>query len=162
MTEGADRTMRVLLVEDEPEMAGLVARDIEAQGFAVDCATSLDEALAAISVARYALVLVDRRLPDGDGLAILPRLRDVAPGAAVIVLTALDAVRDRVKGLDSGADDYLVKPFDIEELRARIRAALRRPGGEPCPPITVGRLRFDPGTREVSVADEIVVLQRRE
>jgi DNA-binding response OmpR family regulator len=154
--------MRVLLVEDEPEMAALVALDIEAQGFAVDCVGSIDEALTAVRLARYGLVVLDRRLPDGDGIAILPELRRGAPGAPVLALTALDAVPDRVRGLDAGADDYLAKPFDIEELRARIRAALRRPGAGASPPISVGRLRFDPNSREVSVGGEVLVLQRRE
>src|SRR5262245_28826722 len=154
--------MRVLVVEDEPEMAKLVAQSVAAQGFAVDSVASLDEAQAAIKLAQYALVLLDRRLTDGDGLSFLHQLRGEHPGTPVIVLSALDSVTDKVKGLDAGADDYLTKPFDEAELRARIRAALRRPGAEPQPPITCGRLRYDPSNREVSVNGNLVFLHRRE
>jgi len=154
--------MRVLLVEDEPDMAKLVSDGIGADGLVVDAVGSIDEADAAIAIARYALVLLDRRLPDGDGLVLLRRMRSAQPGVPVIVLTALDGTADKVRGLDEGADDYLTKPFDAEELRARVRAALRRPGGEFAPPVVCGRLRFDPGRREVTVGGEAVVLRRRE
>jgi len=154
--------MRILLIEDEPEMSRLIARSVGAAGFVVDRVASIAEAEAALAVGRYAFVLLDRRLPDGDGLALLRSVRTAQPGIPVIVLTALDDVRDKVRGLDAGADDYLAKPFDAEELLARIRAALRRPGGEPPPAIRCGDLRFDPASREVVVAGRRLVLGRRE
>lgn len=154
--------MRILLVEDEAEMAGLVARRLTASGFLVDVVGRLDEAAAALSLARYQLALLDRRLPDGDGVSLLRRLRAAQPGLAVIMLSALDAVADRVEGLDAGADDYLAKPFDAAELMARVRAALRRPGAAEQPAIACGRLRFCPTHREVWVDDTPLPLRRRE
>jgi DNA-binding response OmpR family regulator len=154
--------MRVLLIEDEPEMARLVGTSVTRAGYVVDTAGTIDEAEAAIGLARYSLVLLDRRLPDGDGLALLPRIRTRQPGVPVIVLTALDAVPDRVRGLDAGADDYIGKPYEADELLARVRAALRRPGGEAAPPIVCGALAFDPTTHEVTVQDAPVALPRRE
>ena len=143
-------------------MSRLIARSVGATGFIVDRVGSIAEAEAALTIGRHALVLLDRRLPDGDGLALLPSIRTASPGIPVIVLTALDDVRDKVRGLDAGADDYLAKPFDADELLARIRAALRRPGGELPPAIRCGDLRFDPASREVTVGDRLLVLGRRE
>lgn len=153
--------MRVLLIEDEPAMAELVASSVGRNGFAVDRATSLIEARAAIASGSYVLVLLDRRLGDEDGLSLLPNIRARQPGAAVIALTALDAVHDRVAGLDAGADDYLTKPFAAAELLARMRAALRRSGGG-TPPVLCGSLRFDMALREATVAGSPLILNRRE
>jgi len=154
--------MRILLIEDEPAMAGLLAARVGHAGYVVDRVGSIAEAEAAIAVARYALVLLDRRLPDGDGLALLGRMRRQQHGVPVIVLTALDAVPERVQGLDAGAGDYVSKPFDADELLARMRAALRRSGDAPSPVIACGALRFDPATREVAVNDQPMILKRRE
>jgi DNA-binding response OmpR family regulator len=153
---------RILLIEDEPEMARLVAGNIAKAGFLVDRAGSCEEAQASMDVARYGLVLLDRRLPDGDGLSLLSAVRAKQPGAPVILLTALDRLDDKVHGLDAGADDYLTKPFFNDELMARIRAALRRPGADPAVAQTCGRLRFDPRSREASIGDEPLALKRRE
>lgn len=153
---------RILLIEDEPEMARLVGGNIAKAGFLVDCAGSCDEAREALNVARYGLVLLDRRLPDGDGLSLLAAVRAKQPGTPVILLTALDRLDDKVHGLDAGADDYLTKPFFNDELMARIRAALRRPGAEPAAAQICGRLRFDPGNREASIGIEPLALKRRE
>lgn len=154
--------MRVLLVEDEPDMARALGLRLGRSGFIVDHVSALDDARAALSCHRYALALVDRRLPDGDGLYLLPELRRLEPGIRILVLTACEAVTDRICGLDAGADDYLAKPFDVDELMARIRACLRRPGREPPPPVVIGALSFDLASREVSVGGRPVVLHRLE
>jgi DNA-binding response OmpR family regulator len=107
-------------------------------------------------------VLLDRRLPDGEGLAVIPSLRRSNPGVPVIVLTALDSIGARVEGLDRGADDYIVKPFAFAELLARMRAALRRPGGDPPPPILCGGLAFDTAERTATLNGTPQVLTRRE
>jgi two-component system OmpR family response regulator len=154
--------MRILLVEDEPEMARLIASLVTEAGFAVDHVTSLAEALEASRQHAYSLLLLDRRLPDGDGLSLLPTLRSMWPGIRVMMLTALDELSERVFGLDAGADDYLTKPFQGEELIARIRACHRRPGGAALPPLVVGLLSLDLATREVAVAGRPVAVNRRE
>jgi DNA-binding response OmpR family regulator len=154
--------MRILVVEDEPDMARLIAARLAAAGMLCDTVGSCAEAEAAVAVAPFALALVDRRLPDGDGADLVRRLRRVRPGLPVILVTALDAVAHRVQGLDAGADDYLTKPFAGDELLARIRAALRRAGGEAAPPINCGRLRFEPEHRSASVGGQPLHLRRRE
>jgi DNA-binding response OmpR family regulator len=154
--------MRILLVEDEPELAALLSRSLATLGFAVDRVGRLDEAAAAARGAAYAVVILDRRLPDGDGIAAIPEFRRLQPGVPVIVLTALDSVAARVAGLDGGADDYMVKPFALDELLARIRAALRRPGGAPQPAIRCGGLSFAPAERTLHAKGEPIALTRRE
>lgn len=153
---------RILLIEDEPEMARLVAGNIAKSGFLVDRAGSCEEARETLAASRYGLVLLDRRLPDGDGLSLLAEVRSRQPGTPVILLTALDRLDDKVAGLDAGADDYLTKPFFTDELMARIRAALRRPGAEPASAQVCGRLSFDPQSREVSIGERPLELKRRE
>jgi len=154
--------MRILVVEDEPDMARLLTARLAAAGFLADHAASGEDAEHAAALHPYALLLLDRRLPDGDAAGRLPALRRVRPGVPIILVSALDAVADRVQGLDAGADDYLTKPFDGDELIARIRAALRRPGGASPPPIACGALRFEPELRAVSVAGRALRLRRRE
>lgn len=154
--------MRILVVEDEAEMARLLAARLDAAGFIADRVGSCAEAEEAVALAPYALLLLDRRLPDGDGAALVPRLRARQPDVPIILVSALDGVADRVRGLDSGADDYLGKPFDGDELLARIRAALRRPGGQTPPPVLCGRLSFDAGQRAAAVAGTPLLLRRRE
>lgn len=154
--------MRILLIEDELDMASLIARSAQDAGFAIDSARSLADAREMSALASYALVLLDRRLPDGDGLSLIRPLRALQPGAPIIVLSALDAVPDRVLGPDEGADDYLAKPFDMAELLARTRAALRRPGAEDTPPIICGRLGFHPSTREITIDGAPMLFKRRE
>jgi two-component system OmpR family response regulator len=153
---------RILLIEDEPEMAALVAANLAKSGLLVDRASSCQTARETLVAVRYALVLLDRRLGDGDGLTLMPTIRASQPGAPIILLTALDRLDDKVAGLDAGADDYLTKPFFNDELLARIRAALRRPGAEPAIAIACGRVTFHPQTREASVAEAPLVLNRRE
>jgi DNA-binding response OmpR family regulator len=157
--------MRILVVEDEPEMAGLLVDRLKRSGFDTDCEASIKAASAAVEAGAYSLAVLDRRLPDGDGVSLIPLIRRSHPGVRILMLTALDSVTDRILGLDAGADDYLTKPFDIDELLARIRANLRRSSAGTKasePPITVGALSFDLAAREVSVSGRPVVLHRRE
>ncbi|OAI30656.1 two-component system response regulator [Methylosinus sp. R-45379] len=154
--------MRILLVEDQSELAGEIRRRMRRDGFAVDHVGSVGDALEALRAHSYAVAMLDRRLPDGDGLAIVPEIRRRQPGSRVLVLSALDAVDERINGLDAGADDYLTKPFDLDEMMARIRAALRRPGADSAPPIRVGALEFDLGTRAVAIDGRPAVFHHRE
>jgi DNA-binding response OmpR family regulator len=120
---------RILLVEDHERLAQLVSSGLGAAGIAVDSVQRIDEAWSALQQMPYGALVLDRGLPDGDGLSLLKRLRDSTLGIPCLLLTARDALSDRVEGLDAGADDYLPKPFAMDELVARVRALLRRPAG---------------------------------
>jgi DNA-binding response OmpR family regulator len=154
--------MRILLVEDHDELAGEIRRRMRRDGFVVDRVGTVGDALEALRTHSYAVAMLDRRLPDGDGLDIVPNIRRRQPGSRVLVLSALDAVDQRISGLDAGADDYLTKPFDLDEMMARIRAAIRRPGADVVPPIRVGALEFDPATRTVAIDGRPAVFHHRE
>jgi len=154
--------MRILLVEDEAEMAVALASALKRYDMVVDHVPTLAEAEEAISSDVHAAVLLDRQLPDGDGLSLIPKLRARADGVPIIVLTARGELADRITGLDSGADDYLAKPFAVEELLARLRAVLRRPAGLTPDVIRAGRLTFDVGHREASIDGQPFELPRRE
>lgn len=155
--------MRVLLVEDEPELRRTLAARLGQHGFVVDQFGSLGDAIEAVMGADYRAVLLDRRLPDGDGLSLLPVLRTRKSPPPVIVLTALDDIPDRVTGLDAGADDYLIKPFAFDELLARLRVLLRRTGlPESSPKVTVGHLQYDLAEREARIGGTSLTLPRRE
>jgi two-component system OmpR family response regulator len=154
--------VRILLVEDHEELAAQIAKKIHQAGFIVDRVDSIDGAAQALDNYPYSVTLLDRRLPDGDGLSLVARIRERQPGSRVLMLTALDAVDHRIEGLDAGADDYLTKPFSLDEMMARIRASLRRPGGDVPPPVTIGALSFDFDTHVVSVRGEPMLLHRRE
>jgi len=143
-------------------MRRLVASLVAGAGFVVDHSRSLEETIEAATRSDYDLILLDRRLPDGDGLSIVAGLRNLRPGVRIMMLTALDTLDDTVSGLDAGADDYLAKPFRGPELIARIRACLRRPGSEPQPSLAVADLAMDLATREVTIAGRPVALHRRE
>jgi DNA-binding response OmpR family regulator len=153
--------MRILLVEDEAEMADALASALKRYDMVVDHAPTLAEAEEAISADVHA-VLLDRQLPDGDGLTLIPKLRARADGVPIIVLTARGELADRVAGLDCGADDYLAKPFAVEELLARLRAVLRRPAGMQPDIMHAGRIAFDFGHREASIDGAPLELPRRE
>ncbi|MCG2628440.1 response regulator transcription factor [Bradyrhizobium sp. WYCCWR 13023] len=154
--------MRILLVEDEVEMAGALSSALKRYDMVVDHAPTLADAEEAISADVHAAVLLDRQLPDGDGLTLIPKLRARADGVPIIVLTARGELADRIAGLDSGADDYLAKPFAVEELLARLRAVLRRPAGLSPDVIRAGRIVFDIGHREASIDGQPFELPRRE
>lgn len=159
MVEGS----RILLIEDDPALAREVIRALERDGWSLDHATCLTDAFEAVIQRPYRVILLDRRLPDGDGLSLIAVARSRPAPPAIIVLTARDEVADRIEGLDAGADDYLVKPFALGELLARLRAACRRPTAGTAPePIEIGRLSFDPAHREARVAGRPLDLARRE
>ena len=154
--------MRILLVEDEVEMAAALRAALARRGFVVDRVRTLEDAHIALKEPGVRAVLLDRRLPDGDGLSLLPVLRAMADPPPVIVLTALGQTMERVEGLDAGADDYLVKPFELDELLARLRAVARRRAGAAVEPLTLGALSFDTVHREAQVSGNPLQLPRRE
>jgi DNA-binding response OmpR family regulator len=154
--------LRVLLIEDEARIVQLLTSALARTSFLVDSVRTCAEAHAALSTISYDAAILDLGLPDGDGIALLSATRASGNTVPIIVLTARDAVEDRVCGLDSGADDYLVKPFATAELVARIKALLRRPGGALGTILQAGNVRFDTIGREVTVAGAYVVLPRRE
>lgn len=154
--------MRVLLIEDELDAARLTASLISQAGFDVDQAHCLSAAQDAVTRSNYDLLLLDRRLPDGDGLSLMSLARELRPGIRVMMLTAMDDTGEKVSSFDLGADDYVTKPFQGEELVARIRACVRRPGSHTPKPITLGALSFDLASRDVRIAGKIVALHRGE
>ena len=154
--------MRLLLVEDDPMIGASVQKGLRQDGFAVDWVRDGPAAELAVANESYALILLDLGLPRKDGLDVLATLRQRGNTTPVLVLTARDAVADRVKGLDSGADDYLVKPFDLDELAARIRALLRRQAGRAEPVIRHGELTLNPSTHEATLRGQALVLTARE
>lgn len=154
--------MRVLAIEDEQELARLIKANLANHGFVADIAATLSDAAACLRATRYDLILLDLRLPDGDGLHLLRALRYKGDGVPVIAMTARDSIQDRVEGLNLGADDYIIKPFALDELVARMNAVLRRPGAVLGLVLTVGDLTFNTATREVQVGVTPIVLPRRE
>jgi DNA-binding response OmpR family regulator len=154
--------MRILLIEDQDELSSRIALHVMKAGFEVDRVDSIKCALEALRAAPYVLSILDRRLPDGDGVSIMPDMRKLQPGIRILVLSALDALDDRIEGLDAGADDYLTKPIHLDELIARIRASLRRPGATAMPPVRLGGVVFDLESASVSINGEPAVFHRRE
>jgi len=154
--------MRLLVVEDETRIAELVKTALARVGFAVDVVSLCADARAALAVTSYDATIIDLGLPDGDGLSLLRELRTRGNQTPVLVLTARDAVEGRVRGLDTGADDYLVKPFAMTELIARTKALLRRPGGALGMTLKAGNISFDTIERGVRVEGTSLILPRRE
>ncbi|MBL4750195.1 MAG: response regulator transcription factor [Amylibacter sp.] len=154
--------MRVLLIEDDTVLGAGVRDQISAEGHSVDWVTRLDDARDYLASATYDLVLLDLMLPDGRGLPFLRELRGRGAVTPVIILTALDQISDRIAGLNAGADDYLVKPFDLSELSARLAAVARRYSGNPNPLVTIGNLEIDLAARSVRRDGKLVSLTARE
>jgi DNA-binding response OmpR family regulator len=154
--------MRILLVEDDGMIAAGLRTALRQEGHTVDHVATAPAAAEALRGAAFDLVLLDLGLPHGDGLELLRGLRARRDATPVIIVTARDEVRSRVAGLDAGADDYVLKPFDLDELSARIRSVLRRHGGRSEPAIEHRGLRLDPATREVWREGQAVALSGRE
>jgi two-component system OmpR family response regulator len=154
--------MRLLVVEDDVKLVRALQRGLQHEGYAVDVAGSGDEALAQVESTDYDAVVLDLMLPGPDGFAVCEALRRSERWVPVIMLTARTGVTDRIRGLDAGADDYLVKPFDFGELLARLRALMRRGPSEQPAVLEIGDLRVDPGTRVVTRDGDQVELTARE
>ncbi len=157
--------MRILLVEDDAELGEATRASLSKESYAVDWVSEGEQALAALDAAPYDLVILDLGLPRMSGLAVLRVLRarkDPKAAVPVLITTARDAVQDRVEGLDAGADDYLVKPFAISELLARVRALIRRRNAAASSELVHGRLRFDLVSRQARADDEPLELSARE
>ena len=143
--------MRILLVEDSEKLTDLLITGLSKEGFGVDAVSTVADCKTALTVAKFAAVILDLGLPDGDGLEVVDFIRSRTPATPVLALTARASVRDRVAGLQRGADDYLVKPFAFDELVARIRALLRRPETFLGETLKLGDLSLDVGSREIEV-----------
>lgn len=167
--------MRLLVVEDDPGIASGLQAALQQAGYAVDCAATLAQGWAVLTCEPIDALLLDLTLPDGDGMGLLHKIRSrpagllsgggtdlPRPDLPVLVMTARDAVPDRISGLDGGADDYLTKPFDVNELMARLRVTMRRAAGRASPLITHGDVSLNPATRTVEKAGQPVVLGARE
>jgi two-component system OmpR family response regulator/two-component system response regulator QseB len=154
--------MRILLVEDDALLGDAVQAGLKQAGHAVDWVYDGIAAETALAAEDYAAVVLDLGLPRKGGLDVLRGLRAKKRAMPVLILTARDTVDDRITGLDTGADDYLVKPFDLGELNARLRALLRRAGGQPAPVLAAAGITLDPATRAVSCAGQPVELSARE
>lgn len=154
--------MRILLIEDDETLGHALAEYLSAQDHAVDWVRSLEEAEAARAAVAYEQILLDLNLPDGRGLAFLARLRRGRDATPIIILTARDQISDRLAGLNGGADDYMVKPFDLAELAARIAAVQRRRDGSAAPEIVAGSLSIALATRQVRRDGALVDLTGRE
>jgi two-component system OmpR family response regulator len=154
--------MRVLVVEDDVPMAAALRRGLRAEGIVADVATRGEDALWMAGATEFDAVVLDVMLPGIDGFETCRRLRELGVWAPILMLTARDAVEDRVRGLDEGADDYLTKPFSLAELLARLRALARRGPVERPPELEVGDLRLNPATRQVWRGDEEIHLSSKE
>jgi len=154
--------MKILLLEDDLRLSGLIVRGLRREGHAVDSAGTVEDARWSTAESTYDVLILDVMLPDGDGFGLCAELRASGDWTPVLMLTARDAVADRVRGLDVGADDYLVKPFAFAELVARLRALVRRGSTERPNVLTCGDISLDPATRRVSVGMVSVTLVGRE
>lgn len=154
--------MRLLVAEDEKDMNRLITRTLEKEGYGVDSCFDGEEAMDYLESAEYDGVILDIMMPKMDGHQVLKKLRARGSDLPVLFLTARDSIADRVAGLDLGADDYLIKPFDFDELLARVRAMMRKRSGHKTSVITIGDLKIDTGSHEVTRGDRSIELSSRE
>ena len=154
--------MRLLVLEDNKALSEAICTHLKAHDFAVDPAFNVEEAKLAFRIATYDAALFDLNLPDGDGIDFLKQLRDKRSSVPVIIMTARDQISDRIRGLESGADDYLIKPFDLNEMIARIHAVLRRYEGQPSPSVLLGRFEVDKKNHRVLIKGEDAELTAKE
>ncbi len=154
--------MRILLVEDDPMIGEAVCVALKDAAYAVDWVKDGAAASNTLEHGEHQAVLLDLGLPKRDGMEVLRRLRQAGKSVPVIIITARDAVEDRIQGLDVGADDYLVKPFNVQELLARLRAIIRRHGGQGAPVLSNGSVSLDPATHEARHGDNVILLSARE
>jgi DNA-binding response OmpR family regulator len=154
--------VRLLVIEDEPRIAEILKSGLQRAGFVVDIVRLCADARDALALTPYDAAILDLGLPDGDGMDLLAELRSARNGVPILVLTARDAIEDRVSGLDAGADDYLIKPFATAELIARTKALLRRPGGALGVTLQAGNVLLDTIGRDVRVGGIPLQLPRRE
>ena len=154
--------MRVLLAEDDPMIGASIRQGLRQDGFTVDWAEDGRAAELALAEHVHDVLVLDLGLPKRSGLELLGAMRRHGDARPVLILTARDAIADRIAGLDAGADDYMVKPFDLDELSARLRALLRRSSGRSAPVVVHGEVELDPATREVHLRGELVGLSPRE
>lgn len=153
--------MRILIVEDEPDLLDSVAQYMREQGYAVDCANNGEDGWVKATAWPYDAILLDWMLPKLSGLDLLKRLRQNSK-VPILLLTARDAVDDRILGLDQGADDYLIKPYSLHELAARVRAVIRRAAGQPTSTIDIGAVQVNLANQTVSLDGQLVPLTARE
>ena len=154
--------MRILLVEDEKLLSGYIAKGLQNSGYAVDAVYDGEEALYEYSINEYDLIVLDLNLPKKDGIEVLQEIREQDANIKIMILSARSKVDDRILGLDEGANDYLIKPFDFGELEARIRSLLRRSFAQEPSVLTVGKLRLDTKSKRVTCLDQEIVLTRKE
>ena len=154
--------MRLLLIEDNERFAALLKQGLASAGFSVDVLATAQEADTALESGRWDVIVLDRGLPDGDGIEVLTKMRRQGDSTPVLILTAHGNLKDRVNGLQSGADDYLVKPFALEELVARLQALLRRPGNLLGLALRLGNLTLDTVARQVFVGEKPIAFSARE
>lgn len=154
--------MRMLLVEDTEDVATAVVESFGRRGDAVDCVGTVTDALASLAAQDYDIAILDIQLPDGEGTEVLRGLRRAGRAVPVLMLTARSEVEFRIATLDLGADDYMVKPFDLGELHARVRALVRRSGSERTSAMSYGDITYDSASQELTVAGKPVALTRRE
>ncbi|HBN16291.1 MAG: DNA-binding response regulator [Gammaproteobacteria bacterium] len=154
--------MRVLLVEDDESLANGILTALRSESYTIDPVNDGRSALHAVSSEHFDLVILDLGLPKLDGLSVLRAMRDRSLRTPVLILTARDGIKDRIAGLDAGADDYLIKPFDTDELKARLRALLRRSAGRAAPIIEMRDVTLNPGNQQVTYQGQMISLSRNE
>jgi DNA-binding response OmpR family regulator len=154
--------MRLLYIEDNEKLALNTSASLRDAGFVVDVVHTAEDALHSVKSFEYDAVILDLGLPDQDGLVVLPKIKMLRPQTPIIICTARDGLDDRIKGLNTGSDDYLVKPFAVSELIARVNAVLRRPGGALGMTLTLGNVRYETVDRSVAIDEVVTRFSKRE